>query len=170
MDGRRKARGERGVALVEFALVVPLLFALLLGIITGAIAYNQKITMSDAVREGARYGATLVAEAPLGTCSSTLPATPTTWCDKVRLRVVELSAGELGAADVCAALVDAPDTAGLPASCSLSSKPANPSGVAAGSRRVVKVWAARPAEIQAIIYQRSVTLTSSIAARYERTT
>lgn len=168
---RRRAHqpGERGVALVEFALIAPLLFALLLGIVTGAIAYNRKITMSDAVREGARYGATLVAEDPLGACTTPVPATPTTWCDKVRKRVIDLSAGELTASQVCAALVDQPDTAGLPAGCSLT-KPASPTGVTAGTRRVVKVWAARTAEIEAIIYSRTVTLTSSLAAQYERGT
>lgn len=46
---------ERGQAIVEFALVLPILLALLCGIIDfGWIYYNQ-ITLNNAAREGARY-------------------------------------------------------------------------------------------------------------------
>ncbi len=40
---RRKCRprDERGAALVEFALLLPLLMCLLLGTVTGGIAYNK---------------------------------------------------------------------------------------------------------------------------------
>ena len=50
---------ERGAALVEMALVTPLLILLLFGIWTVARAYNVKNTMDHAVREAARFGATL---------------------------------------------------------------------------------------------------------------
>lgn len=50
---------ERGAALVEMALVTPLLILLLFGIWSVARAYNVKNTMDHAVREAARYGATL---------------------------------------------------------------------------------------------------------------
>jgi hypothetical protein len=52
-------RDERGAALVEFALILPLLVMLLLGIVTGAQAYGQKLSITNASREGSRYGATL---------------------------------------------------------------------------------------------------------------
>lgn len=46
---------EKGQALVEFALVLPILLMLLCGIIDfGWIYYNQ-ITLNNAAREGARY-------------------------------------------------------------------------------------------------------------------
>lgn len=65
-------RQERGAALVEFAIVLPLLVMLMLGIFTGGLAYNRKIGISNAVREGSRYGATLpVASAPA--CASAAP-------------------------------------------------------------------------------------------------
>jgi hypothetical protein len=52
--GRHK---QNGAALLEFAIVVPLLFLLLFGIIEAAWAFNQQLE----VRHGAREGARLVA-------------------------------------------------------------------------------------------------------------
>ena len=49
-----KARGERGAAAVEFALVVPLLLILVLGIAEFGRAYNISTTLASAAREGAR--------------------------------------------------------------------------------------------------------------------
>jgi Flp pilus assembly protein TadG len=50
-------RNERGQTLVEFALVLPILSLLLLGVIQFGIAFNHYITLTDAVRAGARKGA-----------------------------------------------------------------------------------------------------------------
>jgi len=47
-------RGERGAAAVEFALVVPLLLLLVVGIAQFGRAYNISTTLSAAAREGAR--------------------------------------------------------------------------------------------------------------------
>jgi Flp pilus assembly protein TadG len=47
-------RAERGAAVVEFALVLPLLFMLVFGIIHFGRGYNAKIELTGAVREGAR--------------------------------------------------------------------------------------------------------------------
>lgn len=54
---RRLARGERGQALVEFALVTPLLLILLLGMVEFGRAWNTYQTVTDAAREGARVAA-----------------------------------------------------------------------------------------------------------------
>jgi Flp pilus assembly protein TadG len=56
--GRLHPSLERGAAAVEFALVVPFLILLLLGIITAGITYSRGIGLSNAVREGSRFGAT----------------------------------------------------------------------------------------------------------------
>ena len=53
-----RRRDETGAAVVEFALVVPIMLALLMGIITFAMAYNQSIALNNTAREGARFGAT----------------------------------------------------------------------------------------------------------------
>jgi Flp pilus assembly protein TadG len=47
-------RGEEGQSLVEFALVLPLLLLLLLGIIQFGAVFNALITINAAAREGAR--------------------------------------------------------------------------------------------------------------------
>lgn len=46
--------GERGVAAVEFAILLPLLVTLLFGLIQFGIAFNSKIQATNAAREGAR--------------------------------------------------------------------------------------------------------------------
>src|SRR5258708_12152723 len=66
-----RARGEQGASLVEFALIVPLLFALVLGIATGGLAYNRKISITNSRREGARFGATLACHATGAAASPT---------------------------------------------------------------------------------------------------
>ena len=52
-------RDDHGAATVEFALTLPLLMCLILGVITGGITLNQKIAVTNGVREGSRFGATL---------------------------------------------------------------------------------------------------------------
>src|SRR5207245_5966279 len=49
---------ERGAALVEFAIALPLLMALVLGMFSGAVAYNRKITLTGAARDAGRYATT----------------------------------------------------------------------------------------------------------------
>lgn len=47
-------RSERGAAAVEFALVLPVLLALVLGCIEFGRAYNTQISLTHAAREAAR--------------------------------------------------------------------------------------------------------------------
>lgn len=47
-------QSERGAAAVEFALLVPILIMLLLGIMEFGRAYNVQVTLTHAAREGAR--------------------------------------------------------------------------------------------------------------------
>lgn len=51
---RRFRRGERGQALVEFAITVPILLTLLLGIVDFARAWNVYQVLTDAGREATR--------------------------------------------------------------------------------------------------------------------
>jgi Flp pilus assembly protein TadG len=54
----RKRVGEQdGAAAVEFALIAPILFMLIFGIIQFGIAWSQKEIFVQAAREGARYAA-----------------------------------------------------------------------------------------------------------------
>jgi Flp pilus assembly protein TadG len=52
--GRRGGRARRGQALVEFALVLPLLLMLVIGVFEFGRAYNVYQVITDAAREGAR--------------------------------------------------------------------------------------------------------------------
>src|SRR6478736_3821864 len=45
---------ERGAALVEFAIILPILLSLVFGIIEFGRAYEVKVQLTGAVREGAR--------------------------------------------------------------------------------------------------------------------
>ena len=47
-------RRERGAALVEFALVLPILLTLVFGIVEFGRGYNVKVELTGSVREGAR--------------------------------------------------------------------------------------------------------------------
>ncbi len=52
---KARIREERGSNLIEVALLIPLLFSLLIGVVDFGRAYHTYITMINAAREGARY-------------------------------------------------------------------------------------------------------------------
>ena len=52
--GGHRAQGERAVALVEFAIVLPLLTLLVFGIVDFGWAFSQNIDLRNAAREGGR--------------------------------------------------------------------------------------------------------------------
>ena len=54
---RHIKRSEKGQAMVEFALVAPILFLILFGIIQFGIAFMNSVALTDAVRAGARKAA-----------------------------------------------------------------------------------------------------------------
>jgi Flp pilus assembly protein TadG len=152
---RRQNQSERGAVFLEFALVLPLLMSLVLGIYTGGEAYTNKIGVVEAVREGARYGASL----PMGTDVNAL----TTWKDRVRNRVVDASGGGILLADVCVEFVS--PTGGT--ACSLG----DPAGASnEPSVHLVKVSATRPAKMEFFFFTKNTTLIGKLVARYERDT
>lgn len=59
IQARRGEAGERGAALVEFALVVTLMMMLILGIVEFSIAWNVKSEAQAAVRSGGRTASAL---------------------------------------------------------------------------------------------------------------
>lgn len=50
----RYRRSEHGAALVEMAILLPILVMLIFGLVTAARAYNAQITLTHATREGVR--------------------------------------------------------------------------------------------------------------------
>lgn len=151
----RSARSERGAIFLEFAIVLPLLMSLILGIYTGGQAYSDKISVMEAVREGARYGASL----PMGTGAGALAA----WESGVANRVVAASGGDIALADVCVRWV-------LPSATSHCGL-ADPAG--AGNEpavHLVKVSATKPAAMEFFFFSKTTTLTGRLVARFERDT
>lgn len=65
MFNRKRRRGERGVAAVEFALVVPLLLVVLFGIIDFGFAINRYAIVNNAAREGVREASLGATEAEI---------------------------------------------------------------------------------------------------------
>lgn len=54
---RREGEGERGQAIVEFALVLPLFLVLLFALVDFGRGYQAWLQVTNAAREGARVGA-----------------------------------------------------------------------------------------------------------------
>jgi len=148
-------RNERGAVFLEFAMVLPLLLSLVLGIFTGGMAYTSKIGVVEAVREGARYGASL----ELGTGAGAVAA----WEAGIKNRVVDASGGEIGPADVCVKFV-------LPtggSDCGLQ----DPSGATnEPAVHLVKVSATKPAKVEFFWFTKDLVLRGRLVARYERDT
>ena len=66
---------ERGQTMAEFALVLPILVALMLGIVQFGVAFNNYVALTDAVRAGARKAAvSRMASDPSGTCRAAVLA------------------------------------------------------------------------------------------------
>jgi Flp pilus assembly protein TadG len=52
---RTKRRTERGAAAVEFALVVPFLIVIVMGIVNFGFIFAQQLSLSNGARQAARY-------------------------------------------------------------------------------------------------------------------
>ena len=161
-----RARGERGAVVVEFALIAPVLLGVLLMIFTGGSAYAHKISLANAAREAARYGATV----PIEQCTPTTSCAGSTWAQLVRSVAVTRSDGALGASGVCVALGSGPGsapvavdaahtTAGGLAPCYVDQSPDE------GER--VQVTVTRRDRLEAIFIARDVDLAARATARFE---
>lgn len=105
VNRRIPARSEHGAAAVEFALVVPLLLLLLFGMISTGFVFNDHLSVTNAVREGARFG-------------SSVDFTSATWATDVRDRVKQTyfnevdkgTARDLTNAEICVKIVNSSHT------------------------------------------------------------
>jgi Flp pilus assembly protein TadG len=71
MRRRRHLRDDRGQAMVEFAVILPIFLVLVFGIIQFGIVFNNYVTLTDATRAGARAGAVARNDVdPSGTATS----------------------------------------------------------------------------------------------------
>lgn len=179
---RHHAADERGAAIVEFALLAPLLFALIFGVFSGGIAYNRKLAITNGVREGSRYGATLaVAQARAQT--TTCPTATTDidcWLAQVA-KVTQMAAeGNLDSSgtvwEVCVAYVHpAGGTTLNDSNRKLPLSPSNNTPLAGtcftdgrpDTERRVQVTAQRNGKLEYLVSSTSLTLRSRSVTRFE---
>lgn len=178
----RKARGERGASAVEFAIIAPLFFMLVFGLISAGIAYNYNVSMTHAAREGVRFGATL----PTGTSGI-----PNAWFDQIADRAVQAGTGDLAATApnqyTCVAYIgygspqgSATDwtrkreQSGAGAPTYSTGSATSPSSWCyddgtgpSGNERRVQVVVRRSTDFNAILFSQTVTLSSRSSARFE---
>jgi len=138
----RRERNETGASAVEFALVFPFLMLVLFGMITTGLTYSDHLSITNAVREAARFGAAV-----------DYSADPTQWADDVVQRAKDVYFNEAdnidNATTICASLVAEDDTV-LAEASGCSGGPVDPANMAPGSC-VVKVWIVKPADIELIV-------------------
>ncbi len=91
---KRGARIERGAAVVELAIVSPLLFAMLFGIIEVGWLFTVQHTMVNASREGARIG--ILQGATVGEIEATTRdfLEPMGIADQVTINITEATVGD----------------------------------------------------------------------------
>ncbi len=150
--------------LVEFAIVMPLLLGLVLGMISFGTWYNNELSLSSAAREGARYGATL----PLAGYADT-----NAWLGAVAGATVGAAGSQLSVSVpsryICVALIDSTgttrrvDTGGSVAYSTGTSCYSD----SLGAESRVQVVVQRSGTINAVLYHSSVTVTGRAVARFE---
>ena len=164
-------RRDGGAALVEMALVLPLLLMLLVGIVSAGIAYNHQLSLAHSAREAGRYGATLPVS-NFGTMSE--------WLDAVAVRAVDSAVGTLGPGTAgfftCVAFVHPDGTTALDSTFRRvdngSGSPTYEAGVCfadgrPNDERRVQVRVARDVNFNAVVFSRTVNLDSDAVNRVE---
>ncbi len=159
--------------MVEMALIAPVLFTLILGMVTAGLTYSRKISLDTAARHASRYGATL----PVSNYASL-----NLWLAAVASTAQQSATGDLGTGvagrSLCVAYVypsgatatdrttmlvrtDAGDTysTGSSATCFSDGQPA--------STRRVQVSLTRQSTIEAVVYSSNITLNSQGLTKFE---
>lgn len=161
---------EQGAQLVEFAFVLPVLLMLLMGIITGGVAYNRSISVENAAREAARYAATLPVDVDMSTWLNDVADVA------IRSATGDLDDGEQGR-QVCVAyvypdgtetsdqttrlIVDAAGSRTMTmASCFSDGRP--------DDERRVQVSLQRQSDLILVFWGRTLTVAGESTTRYER--
>jgi Flp pilus assembly protein TadG len=82
-------------------LILPVFLILIFGGISAANSFEHKADVAHAVRDGARYGATV----PAGQCDDTSKCGGRNWAQLVQYVTAQRSDGALSASQICVALV-----------------------------------------------------------------
>ena len=160
LQSRRTQRNDRGAALIEFALVLPVLAMLIVGLFSSAMIYDSNMSLTHSAREGARYGATVPEDQTFSTG---------TWADNVEALVRQRGGDSLIAADVCVALVQ-----GSPATAVSADHSTEPGAAAcyddsaSGEEELrVQISASKKMTLDVVAFSREVTLTATASSRHE---
>jgi len=155
----RPARRDEGAAAVEFSLLLVPFLVLCFGLISGGVVLNDKMSLTQGVREGARYGATY----PYSS------ANQLDYLTKVRDTARGDSYGQIGtdAATFCVGFNPANGTEihldNADASVQTGACPGSPT-LADGYLVVI---GNKPASFNLIVSQLTLTLAATSVARYE---
>jgi Flp pilus assembly protein TadG len=163
MRASGRARREDGAVVVEFALIVPFLMLVLFGMVTTGFTYSDHLSITNAVREGARLASAL----PIAADTTNPTATPGAWATSVQTRVRDVyfnNGSTVSTSQICVKLVNSSNTLvtgaqALGADC--GSEPPAPTTMVAGTC-AVKVWVKKPAHIELVV---APTLNFNIGAQ-----
>lgn len=161
---------NRGAALVELAIALPLLIMLMVGMASAGAAYNNQLALTHSAREAGRYAATL----PVTNFASTQD-----WLDEIAASTVDNASGTLSPGTpglrVCVAYVhpagslaidqtqSRTDVGGtVTYSGSLCFADARPN-----DERRVQVSVARSVDFSAVFFSTTLTLDSEGVSRFE---
>lgn len=106
--GRRLRERSRGVTLVEFAVVAPVLLLLLLGMVDFGFAFGDYISLRNGVREGARQAA--INPPGSRTCTLDSPAPPNAATQNLACLTKDRIGLDDGDVQVAIVLLDGDDT------------------------------------------------------------
>lgn len=152
--------------MVEFAIVFPMLAALLFGMFSGGMVMNRRMELTQASRESARYGATVAFDQ----CTPTSACDGRNWAQQVQSVAVSRSSGVATNANVCVALVQGSGSAPVPLSAAHTTRsslsPCYIDGSADTGRRV-QVVITFDDEIQAVVTTIPVQIKARATSRFE---
>lgn len=162
----RRRGGDRGVVLVEMAFILPILLMLVFGMVTFGIALSQGNAIENAAREASRYGST-----------RPVPGTSIkTWLDEVTDVAIAASTGDLGASApdrfLCVALVGSGEVNGrretIGTAVHYSGSGNCPDATCPNSDPCVQVVLERSATLEAVAFERSITIGGTSVSAFER--
>src|SRR5665811_2437938 len=162
---------EDGAALVEFAILAPLLIMLLFGIVTAGLAFNHSISLTHSAREASRQAATL----PVSNFANL-----DLWLDAVLAQVIDDADGSLDAGvpgrTICVAYVHPSGTLSTDVTRSVTRDPSGTDVYASspcftdgrpGGERRVQVVVERDVDFNVILWSTMVRIDSEGVSRYE---
>ena len=175
----RRCTRDAGAATVEFALTLPMVMCLILGTFTGGLTLNQKLAVTNGVREGSRFGATL---SVVNGCPSGA-GTMSCWLTQVADVTEAASEGELGSEVtsrvICVAYVHPSETSVATDRTTRLVRDASGDNITVGatcfsssdgrpdSERRVQVTGSRPGHIEYLFGTINPTLSSQSVTKFE---